>query len=65
MSVQYHFINITVFVTKCSFKRFSGKNVLVYSSNMQFVNKDNVYLKISLDVFGHVSSRWSAAFLCS
>ncbi len=26
--------------------RFSGKNVLVYSSNMQFVNKDNVYLKI-------------------
>ncbi len=39
------------------FKRFSSENVLVYSSDMQFVNKDNVYLKICFDVFNNVSSR--------
>ncbi len=35
---------------------FFGEKVVVQTSNMQFVNKKNVYLNISLDVFGAVSS---------
>ncbi len=48
-------------VRECNFKRFSGENVLVYSSNMKFVNKDNVYLNICISVFGDTSFRASAA----
>ncbi len=35
---------------------FFGEKLVVQTSNMQFVNKNNVYLNISLDVFGAVSS---------
>ncbi len=42
-------------------RSFLGQIVFVWTSNMQFVNKDNIYLKICFDVFGDVSSRASAA----
>ncbi len=29
-----------------------GENVLAWTSNMQFVNKDEVYFKICFEVFG-------------
>ncbi len=38
-------------VTECSFKRLSGKHVVVYSSNIHFVSKDNDYLRILRQCF--------------
>ncbi len=52
--------NNNISVTECSFKSILGENVLVWTSNMRFVNKDNIYLKICLNVLVDVSSRASA-----
>ncbi len=57
---QIKIIIILFPVTEYSFKSILGENVLVWTSNMRFVNKDNVYLKICFDVLVDVSSRASA-----
>ncbi len=52
-------------VMKFSFKSISGENVVVLNSNLWFIYKDSVYLKMSVADFGAVSSTQSPGAQCS
>ncbi len=52
-------------VMKSSFKSISGKNIVVWNSNLQFICKDSTCLKMCFANFGDVRSTWSAGAQCS